>query len=57
MSKEIFLVIFECCMTFNPISRSQQAPVSVFHPRDKSGKMDCDCLRPLWCNIKVDPER
>ena len=38
-------------------SRSEQAPGSVFHPRDESGKIDCDFLRPFWCNIKVDPER
>ena len=29
----------------------------LFHPRDKSGKIYCDILRPFWCNIKVDPER
>ena len=38
-------------------SRSEQAAGSVFHPRDESGKIDCDFLRPFWCNIKVDPER
>ena len=38
-------------------SRSEPAPGSVFHPRDKSGKIDCDLLQPFWCNIKVDPER
>ena len=38
-------------------SRSEQAPGSVFHPSDESGKIDCDFLRPFWCNIKVDPER
>ena len=38
-------------------SRYDQAPGSVFHPRDESGKIDCDFLRPFWCNIKVDPER
>ena len=39
------------------ISRSEQAPGSVFQPRDESGNIDCDFLRPFWCNIKVDPER
>ena len=39
------------------ISRSEEAPESVFHPRDESGKINCDFLRPFWCNIKVDPER
>ena len=29
----------------------------MFHPRDESGKNDCDFLGPFWCNIKVDPER
>jgi hypothetical protein len=38
-------------------SRSEQAPGSVFHPRDENGKIDCDFLQPFWCNIKVDPER
>ena len=38
-------------------SRSEQAPGSVYHPRDKSGKIYCDFLRPFWCNIKIDPER
>ena len=38
-------------------SRSEQAPGSVFHPCDKSGKIDCDFLGPFWNNIKVDPER
>ena len=38
--------------------RSEQAPGSVFHPRDKSDKKnDCDFLRPFWCNTIVDPER
>ena len=39
------------------ISRSEQAPGSVFHPRDESGKIDCDFPQPFWCNIKVDTER
>ena len=39
------------------ISRSDQAPGSVFNPRDEGGKNYCDFLRPFWCNIKVDPER
>ena len=37
-------------------SRSEQAPGSVFHPRDESGKNNCDLLLPFWCNIKGDPE-
>ena len=37
-------------------SRSEQAPGSVFHPRDESGKIYCDFLGPFWCNIKVDPD-
>ena len=39
------------------ISRSEQAPGSVFYPRDESGKIDCDFLGPFWCNIKVVPEK
>ena len=39
------------------ISRSEQAPGSVFHPRDENGKLDFDFLGPFWSNIKVDPER
>ena len=35
---------------------SEQAPESVFHPRDENGKFDCDFLRPFWCNIKVHSE-
>ena len=38
-------------------SRSEQTPGSVFHPREKSEKNDCDFLGPSWSNIKVDPER
>ena len=38
------------------ISRSEQAAGSVFHPRDQSGKNDCDFLGPSWCNIRVYPE-
>ena len=37
-------------------SRSEQAPGSVFKPRDKSEKNLCDFLGPSWWNIKVDPE-
>ena len=37
-------------------SRSEQAPGSVFHPRDKSEIIDCDFLGPSWCNIKIDSE-
>ena len=37
--------------------RSKQAPGSVFHPRDESGKIDCEILGPFWFNIKVDNER
>ena len=29
----------------------------MFHPRDESGKIDCDFPGPFWFNIKVDPER
>ena len=32
------------------ISRSEQAPRSVFHPRDESDKIDCGFLGPRWCN-------
>ena len=39
------------------ISRSEQAPGSVFHPHDESGKIECDFVQPFWCNIKVDLER
>ena len=38
-------------------SRSEQAPGSVFHPRDESEKINCDFLGPFWYNIKLDPER
>ena len=37
-------------------SRSEQAPGSEFHPRDKSEKNDCGFLGPSWCNKKVNPE-
>ena len=37
-------------------SRFEQAPGSVFHPRDKSGKIYYDFLQSFWCDIKVDPE-
>ena len=39
------------------ISRSEQAPGSVFHPRDENTKIDCGFLGPFWCNKKLDPER
>ena len=57
------MYIVHCTRIQSPVysekctSRSEQAPRSVFHPRDKSGKNDCDFLGPFWCNIKVDPER
>ena len=38
-------------------SRSEQAPGSVFHPRDESAKNYGDFLGAFWCNIKVDPKR
>ena len=38
-------------------SRSEQAPESVFHPRDENTKIDCGFLGPFWCNKKLDPER
>ena len=37
-------------------SRSEQAPGSEFHPRDKSEKNDFGFLGPSWCNKKVNPE-
>ena len=37
-------------------SRSEQAPESEFHPREKSEKKDCGFLGPSWCNKKVNPE-
>ena len=37
--------------------RSEQAPGSGFHPRDKSEQHYCEFVRPPWCNKKVDPER
>ena len=40
-----------------PKSRSEQAPGSVFHPRDENTKIDCGFLGPFWCNKKLDPER
>ena len=40
----------------SPRSRSEQAPESVFHPRDESEKNYCEFLGTSWCNIKVDPE-
>ena len=39
------------------ISRSEQAPVSGFHPRDESTTINCGCLKPRWCDKTVDPER
>ena len=39
------------------LSRSEQAPGSVYHPREKSTKIDTVFLGPCWCNKKVDPER
>ena len=39
------------------ISRSEQAPGSVFQPHDKNEQIDCDFLGPSWCNIKEDPKR
>ena len=49
------------CKCHNPTnilkSRSEQAPGSVFHHRDKSGKIDYDFLRTFCFNIKVDLER
>ena len=38
-------------------SRSEQAPGSEFHPRDKSDKIDCGFFRPFWSNKKLDPKR
>ena len=38
-------------------SRSEQAPGSGFHPRDKSTKIYCGFLGPRWCNTNIDPER
>ena len=38
-------------------SRSEQAPGSVFHRRDESGKIDCAFMQTFWCNIKVDCKR
>ena len=38
------------------ISRSEQAPGSVSHPRGESGKIDYDYLWPFWCDMKVKPE-
>ena len=39
------------------ILRSEEAPGSVFHPRDKNTKIDCGFLGPFWCNKKFDSER
>ena len=39
------------------ISRSEQAPQSVFHPRNESDQINCSFLGPSWWNKKVDPER
>ena len=44
-------------MWCNVISRSEQAPGSVFQPRDENEKIYLDFLGPSWCNKKVDPER
>jgi hypothetical protein len=38
------------------ISRSEQAPGSEFHPRDKSENNDCGFLGPSWCCKKVIPQ-
>ena len=37
-------------------SRSELAPGSEFHPRDKSDKIDFGFLGPSWCNKKVNPD-
>ena len=34
------------------ISRSEEAPGSVFHPRDKSGKVDCDFFATFFVQYK-----
>ena len=36
-------------------SKSEQAPGSEFHPRDKSEKVDYDFLGPFW-DEKVNPK-
>ena len=38
------------------ISRSEQAPGSEFHTRDKSEQVDSDFLGLSWCTKKVNPE-
>ena len=37
-------------------SRSEKAPGSEFHPRDKSENNDFGFLGPSWCNKKLNPE-
>ena len=37
-------------------SRSEQAPGSEFHTRDKSDQIECGFFGPSWCNKKVNPE-
>ena len=39
------------------ISRSEQAPRSVFHPRDENTQIDCGFLGPFWCKKKLYPKR
>ena len=51
--RELFFALYH---EYMPISRSEQAPGSEFHPWDKSEKVDCDFLGPSWCNKKVNPE-
>ena len=53
MQKEM---VFEVWRDKVLISRSEQAPGSVFNPLDESEKNYCDFLEPSWRNIKVDPE-
>ena len=39
-----------------PISRSEKAPGSEFHPRAESEKKYCGFLGPSWCYKKLNPE-
>ena len=45
-----------CCTVYSVLctSRSEQAPGSEFHPRDKSERIDCGFLGPSWYNKKVN---
>ena len=57
----ILVLVFSVFVKFlgiyrSPRSRSELAPGSGFHPRDKSTKIYCVFWGPGWFNKKIDPE-